>query len=853
MRDQLRLSTAALLLTVLPATPAVAGRQPDGRLVIIVLDATGALVPHAAVRVTGIEAAGRADADTALTFSNGEWAARLAPGIYAAEVTAAGFRTARLERLAIGRGLTRRTVRLTIAPIVESVSVARDRQSSALDPRGFSTFLSREQIDALPDDPGEFSRVLRDLAPPGAIIRIDGFAGGPMPPKTQILSIRMPRLQTFAAEEHGSLDGFAAIDIVTRPGGGRLQIATDLTARSGALTARSVLASSRAGGNSGAAGLSVDGPLVRERLSFAAGLRLVARNEEVVGRAILPGGIPETQTTRQPTRGVQASARVTSVLGREQTLRASVTIDRRSSARLGLGQYNLESRAYDAFTAERALRVAFGGPWGRRRFTDSRLQITWNGSRNVSAVEAPAVQVLEAFAAGGAQVTGGARAFRLLGATDIDHAQGAHAWRAGVLFEYDRYHSSRRANYFGTYTFSSLAAYEAGRPSFFTRRAGDARVDWSDARAGAYIQDDYRLSRSVLLSYGARLEWQNLLGRGTSVLPRAALTWSPRATGTPTLRASAGTFRDWLEPDVYERALTLDGVRLFDERVADPAYPSEGPPQMAGQSARERYELAPGLRPSMGAAVSMSVDHRLGRDVRVSGAYSVRRGWGRLRGQNLNPIVDGRRLDDDWGNIIRAVDDAAVRAHVVTIQSMYTPPHRRLDAAASYVFSAAHANSAGAFAVPPAGASLRSEWGPVGARHAATVTLTGRLARWTIALTQRWRSGQPYTITEPDSADGLFNTRPAGARRSGATGPAQWDLGARVAWAVGSSGVPEAGRPADGLMGPRAKLEIVATIQNLANQQRPLVLGGVAGSPLFGQPLATMPPRSMDIGLRLAF
>ena len=32
-----------------------------------------------------------------------------------------------------------------------------------------------------------------------------------------------------------------------------------------------------------------------------------------------------------------------------------------------------------------------------------------------------------------------------------------------------------------------------------------------------------------------------------------------------------------------------------------------------------------------------------------------------------------------------------------------------------------------------------------------------------------------------------------------------------------------------------------------------LVLGGVAGSPLFGQPLATMPPRSTDIGLRLAF
>ena len=556
---------------------------------------------------------------------------------------------------------------------------------------------------------------------------------------------------------------------------------------------------------------------------------------------------------RQPMRGVQLSARMTSVLGREQTLRASVTIDRRSTARLGLGQYNLESRAYDTFTAERALRVAFGGPWGRQRFTDSRLQMTWDGTRNVSAVEAPALQVLEAFAAGGAQVTGGARAFRLLAATDIDHAQGAHAWRAGVLFEYDQHHSNRRTNYFGTYTFPSLAAYEAERPSFFTRRVGDARVDWADARAGAYVQDDYRLSRSVLLSYGARLEWQNLLGRGTSVLPRAALTWSPRTTGTPTLRTSAGTFRDWLAPDVYERALTLDGVRLFDERIADPAYSTSGPASTARPAARERYELAPGLHPSMGAAASVSVDHRLSSEFRVSGAYSVRRGWGKLRGQNLNPIVDGQRVDDAWGNIIRAVDDAAVRAHVVTIQSMYTPSHRRLDAAGSYVLSAAHANSSGAFTVPPAAASPRSEWGPVGARHAATVTLTGRTARWTVALTQRWRSGQPYTITEPDSADGLFNTRPPQARRNGAIGPAQWDLGARIAWSVGFAGDSEAGLPDDGPVGPRVRLEIVATIQNLANQQRPLVIGGVVGSPLFGQPLATMPPRSTDIGKRLAF
>jgi hypothetical protein len=147
--------------------------------------------------------------------------------------------------------------------------------------------------------------------------------------------------------------------------------------------------------------------------------------------------------------------------------------------------------------------------------------------------------------------------------------------------------------------------------------------------------------------------------------------------------------------------------------------------------------------------------------------------------------------------------------------------------------------------------------------------LTGRTARWTLALTQRWRSGQPYTITAPESPDGLFNTRPLHARRNGSTGPAQWDLGARLAWAVefgrnaraagaAVAGLDaqqgaSAGTPGEGPAGPRVRREMVATIQNVANQQRPLVLGGVLGSPLFGRPLATAAPRSTDIGVRLTF
>ena len=125
------------------------------------------------------------------------------------------------------------------------VVVGRDSQASSLDPRGFSTFLSREIIDSLPDDPEEFARALRDLAPPGAVIRIDGFTGGSLPPKSQILSIRLPRIDTFAAQDHGGLSGLSFIDIVTRPGSARLQGSSEATFRNGVLDARNPLASEK--------------------------------------------------------------------------------------------------------------------------------------------------------------------------------------------------------------------------------------------------------------------------------------------------------------------------------------------------------------------------------------------------------------------------------------------------------------------------------------------------------------------------------------------------------------------------------------------------------------------------------
>ena len=71
--------------------------------------------------------------------------------------------------------------------------------------------------------------------------------------------------------------------------------------------------------------------------------------------------------------------------------------------------------------------------------------------------------VLNAFNSGGAQIGGTLDPTEFEIADDLDISAGKHALRAGFLVEGGRYRSNVRRNATGTFTFSSLDAFAAGR------------------------------------------------------------------------------------------------------------------------------------------------------------------------------------------------------------------------------------------------------------------------------------------------------------------------------------------------------------------------------------------------------
>jgi hypothetical protein len=170
--------TFAMLLTWWPPPPASAQTAlRETVLRVVVADPMGAVIVGAKVTAQPIDPAG--SPVEAATNERGEAVfGGLLPGRYAVRAEYPGFDPRILDDVRVRAGSnTRREMKLNLAKLAEEVDVGQDPRDRALDPRSgaFSNVLTREQIEALPDDPDEMEEALKQMAGPGAVMRVDGF------------------------------------------------------------------------------------------------------------------------------------------------------------------------------------------------------------------------------------------------------------------------------------------------------------------------------------------------------------------------------------------------------------------------------------------------------------------------------------------------------------------------------------------------------------------------------------------------------------------------------------------------------------------------------------------------------
>src|SRR6266568_7469562 len=86
----------------------------------------------------------------------------------------------------------------------------------------------------------------------------------------------------------------------------------------------------------------------------------------------------------------------------------------------------------------------------------------------------------------------------------VSYSSGRHSLKFGG--EYRRFHNVNFGTTGGTFTFPSLADFQAGRGTAFTVQLGDSDNDVSQQAIGAFVQDNFRVRSNFTLELGFRYD-----------------------------------------------------------------------------------------------------------------------------------------------------------------------------------------------------------------------------------------------------------------------------------------------------------------------------------------------------------
>jgi len=878
----MRLTSFLAAVLVCAAAGPVAAQAPQtaapGSVRITVRDATG--LPVAGVTVTLAPAAG--PTLNATTTDRGEASfERLAPGSYGARIETAGFAPIERPNLVVRSG--RRTdlgVELQIAGIEEQVEVVPEPADEP-----FTTALTAEQIQALPDDPTELAQVLEQLVGASDLdVRVNGFSGGELPPGGRIAEVRV----RWDGGANGRGEG-PRVEIRTQPGSAGWRNRVNFGLRDERLNARNAYSRERASGQTRQYGWTISGPLVLNRTGMSLTIDRSESFEQQAIRAATPGGL-FSSLVPQPSRRIGVSGEIEHALNARQQLRVDLRVNDNDQRNQGVSEFDLPERAFTRNQGDGRLRAGYRATYRQRYVNDLRLQFGWRTSDTQSFSDEMAIRVLDAFTSGGAQIQGGSRSREVEIEDELEFTLGrAHQLTATVTINATNFSADERRNENGTFTFASLEAFAAGIPTTFTQRVGNPTIDYSMAQFGWSVQDNYRVHRTLMLNLGVRHDFQTHLADTANIAPRLGLNWTPFGNRRTAVRVNAGRYYQFLDSGIYDQTLRVDGRQQRDLVISSPGYPD---PYAQGVPLAQRppsiIRLGPNLVMPSTWRLSVGLDQPLTTWARIRTTYARRTGHDLFRSRDLNAPVNGLRPDLTLGAITQVESTARSRTQSLETRLSLTYEPARLSSTVSYTLGEAFDDSEGALNLPPDSFDLLGEWGPSrqDIRHRLQGSVNSNLwAGFRFDANLRAQSASPYTITTGLDAnrDGETNERPAGLGRNTARGASNTNLDVTLTWghnltrgaAIEPARQQGGGAPqgrggggggggggqnqAQGQRGGRGgaantpRLEIFVRATNVLNAVNPQRFGGVMTSPFFGLPTSAAAARRVNAGIRVTF
>jgi hypothetical protein len=880
-----------------------------------VLDATGAIIPGAAISLDNDESA-TSGSDGRFRFGCEN------PGVHHLRITAASFAA---KDLTVELPL-RKSFNAILQPeeVQTTVDVGADSAGGASPTSaGPSQTISGDRLKSLADDPDDLLRELQQMAaagggnPANTTISVDGFQdSSKLPPKDSIAYIKVnPDL--FSAEYREPPFEGGRVEVYTKPGQKVYHGALFATNGSPWMNARDPFSTSKAPLGKQRYGFELSGPITRKGSDFTLDLEHRSiDNYGVVNAITLDGSGNQVNTIANvatPQRLWVGAARMDWQLGPKNTFIASYTANVNHLQNVGVGGTSLAETGYDSQQYEHVLRLTDVTTASAKLMHEARVSLKWDGETDTPTSIAPQVNVAGAFTGGGATL-GAQRLHEFAIEADDDAILSTknHLLKFGTQFFIYNEHERLTTSFNGTYTFGggpapvldannnptgqtetitgleqyrrAILGLPGGAPTAFSNVAGTPVLSFTQIQDALFIQDNWKLRPNLSLALGMRYFLQNDPANYSGATPRFGVSWSPDKKATWNLHGHVGLFTGRYSPSEYAEMRRLDGISRVTSTIYSPACAAigtatDGCDPFTGATPIHSIRT---LRPHF-TNINFSIEN-IGLNKALPGGWNlsadvyIARIWNYTRSENINSPLNGLPTGPRPGpanlNILQAQNSGqgggnaqffGIEQHKLKRVQFFVGALRINifdDTNDDTFFTPQSSTSDAGEVARRTGNALWHVFGNAMLHLPEKIELSGNL---------QGNGDAPYNVTTgfDNNGDGDFNDRPQYAKAgdpnaiatpfgllvaSGGTGVLPRDIG-HMPWQIYLD--TNIQRAFSLTRNPKADHPQTLTVNlreaNLLNHINVTQVGGVLGSPLFGVPYAADNGRRIEAGLRYSF
>jgi hypothetical protein len=687
----------------------------------------------------------------------------------------------------------------------------------------------------------------------------DGTSAGgteaPPPAETQLVRINN---DPFTAEDEEFRRNGGGTEVIPRGGAGAFHGNAEFLLKDDALNARNAFAGNKPPYQERQLRFDFGGPVIPGRLTaHVFGDQNESKNVDTINATLPTGPFALGITRPQTNRGLGSSG--TYQVADAHSLIFNVRYNSSTREDQGIGGFTLPERASDFHGHSWNTQLRQFSALSSRSLYETRVSLNTDGTQVVPATDAVRINVLDAFGSGGSQNRNSDKGRRFNFGNLYTRFGEMLTLKTGFDGAYRIERSEAFGNFGGTFTFSSLDDYVAGRPISYRVNAGDPVLETRQLEVSAFVQTDVRFSSQLTVTLGARYDAQTNLNDRNNLAPRAGFAYAlGRAT---VIRGGGGLYYSRLNVGLVDSMRRFDGARQFEIIVDNPTYPNpfeSGSIRMSFPSLRV---FDPRLRAPRIIVGMLSLERTLFNGLFVTATYDYQSETGRLRLRDLNAPYDATspvprsctpmqseatcvRPDPESGNVLNLESTGNEVRHNfrVNVRQRFSI----FNVSANYSFQHVLADTApnNASDLPTDNYYLRGDWGrapfpahnlsgTVNARLPLGVFLTGAVSI---------NSGRYYTITTglDDNRDTNITDRPAGVPRNSEVGPKYVNFDANVskAFFLGRGG---------------RNINVFANMTNAFNRVHLGTPSGVLSSSNFGRSTSAQNPREIEAGLRFQF